>query len=413
MGATSPAPADRVGAARWRAAADVVAQLRSHPGSTRAEVARRLRLSSGSAAEITARLRELRLLTESPAPTHRRGRPTGVLAAHPDGPLVLAVELRHHRWRCATFALDGQQLGSDSTQPAGRDPDEVLDRVAAAIRAARRRHRGRVRLVSLAVPGTVVGGRLVQAAPLGWGPVELDRLTELPLLIGNDATLAGVAEARTGAAAGAGTALHLIVEVGIGGALIVAGLPVTGAGGAAGEYGHLPFGDRRLPCSCGARGCWDLDIDGRALARHLDDPAPADPYGYTRGVLERATRDERARWAVELVVESLGRGIAGLVHVHDPDVVSLGGLAAPLRAAARERFDAAYLAGLMSHRRGAPPPVLDGRHGDAGGLLGAAAVGLDRIGSAAGLAAWARSRDETGQPESGRAEAGRSGAPRK
>ncbi|WP_309234128.1 ROK family protein, partial [Micromonospora sp. ATA51] len=32
--------------------------------------------------------------------------------------------------------------------------------------------------------------------------------------------------------------------------------PVTGAHGAAGEYGHLPLGDRRRHCPCGARGCW-------------------------------------------------------------------------------------------------------------------------------------------------------------
>ena len=379
---------DRTRAARWRVAADVLDLLRRQPGITRAELARQLRLSSGSAAEVTARLRELRLLSESPGPAHGRGRPTGVLAAHPDGPLVLAVELGHQDWRCAAVGLDGR-VDPATRHPHDRDPQRVLAALAAEIDTARQRWTGRVRAVSLAVAGTVRDGRLVQSAGLGWGPVQLSGLTALPLLVGNDATLAGVAEARTGAARTAGTALHLIVEAGIGGALIVDGRAVVGAHGAAGEYGHLPFGDRTLRCRCGARGCWDLEVDGRALARHLGDPPPADARRYTRAVLDRTGRDGTAAAAVGAVVAALARGVAGLVHVHDPEVVTLGGLAVPLRAAARPSFDAAYRDALMTHRRDHPPPVLDAAHGDDGPLTGAAAVALDRLTSPAGLAGWA------------------------
>ncbi|WP_460652082.1 ROK family protein [Kribbella endophytica] len=83
-----------------------------------------------------------------------------------------------------------------------------------------------------------------------------------------------------GCGAGAGTALHLIVEVGIGGMLLVDGVPADGARGTAGDDGRTPSSDRRACCPCGVRGCWDLAIDGRALAWHLDEPAPDDPYAY-------------------------------------------------------------------------------------------------------------------------------------
>ncbi len=105
----------------------------------------------------------------------------------------------------------------------------------------------RLRVVSLAAPGTIRDNRLMQAPTLDWAELDLETVTAgtgLPLLAGNDATLSGVAEARTGAAAGAGTALHLIVEVGLGGTLIIDGVPAHGASGAGGEYGHIPFGDR-------------------------------------------------------------------------------------------------------------------------------------------------------------------------
>jgi predicted NBD/HSP70 family sugar kinase len=246
--------------------------------------------------------------------------------------------------------------------------------------------------VSLAVAGTVHDGRLAQAATLDWGPVDLTVVTQgagVPLLLGNDATLAGVAEARTGAASTATTALHLLVGVGVGGALTIDGVPLTGAHGAGGEYGHLPFGDAKLRCPCGAYGCWDLDVDGRALARHLGDPAPDDPRTFARQVLARCVDDVRAAHAVSAVASALGRGVAGLVNAHDPDVVTLGGLAVALRSEAAASFDTACTNGLMAFHRAEPPPVVDAAHGDDGPVHGAAILGLDHITSEAAIAAWA------------------------
>jgi len=207
----------------------------------------------------------------------------------------------------------------------------------------------------------------------------------LPLLLGNDATLAGVAEARTGAAVGAATALHLMVGVGIGGTVTVDGHPLTGSHGAAGEYGHQPYGDRNVLCPCGARGCWDLEVDGRALARHLGLAQPADPAELALSMLD----DAAARPAVERVSGALGAGTGALVNAHDPAVVTLGGLAAPIRKAAPEAFERAYLDGLMAVHRGQPPAVVDAVHGSDGPLRGAAILGLDHITSEAALAAWA------------------------
>ncbi len=380
-------PGERSRAERWRTAADVLALVAREPAITRAAAARRLGLTSGSATEILGRLRELRLLDEARAPVHGPGRPTTVLTPHPTGPLVLAVELRHEDWRCAVAGVDGQPTGVTTGRHDRRDPEAVLAALRAVVGEVVRAHRGRVGAVSLAVAATVRDDRIVQAAGLGWGAVDpggLTRGTGLPLLVGNDATLAGVAEARTGAAAGARLGLHLVVEVGIGGALVVDGHPLTGTSGAGGEYGHVPFGDRELRCPCGARGCWDLEVDGRALARHLGRPAPADPQTFARTVVARS--DPAARSALRTVATALAGGVAGLVNAHDPDVVTLGGLAAPLRAAAPDAFAAAFTGGLMAFRRPAPPPVLDAAHHDEGALRGAVAVALDHITRPAALA---------------------------
>lgn len=379
---------------RWYGAAKLIALARSEPGITRAVAAQRLCMSSGGAADLVARLRRAKLLDEAPAPAQGRGRPTTVLRPHPEGPVILAVDLRQGDWRLARAGLDGFPEVIAQGRHGRAGPARVLDHIATAIAEEHRRLSGRVRAVSVSVAGTVSEARLVQFTTRGWRDVDLTALTArlparatLPLVLGNDATLAGLAEARTGAARDAGTVLHLIVLVGLGGTLVINGEPVAGCRGAAGEYGHIPFGDPDLECPCGARGCWDLTVDGRALARHLGVPAPADPVSFAHRLLRE--RPAGSRTAFDAVATSLGRGIAGLVNLHDPEIVTLGGLAPPLRDAAPHAFDTAYLGGLMAFRKSAAPPVRDGMLGEDASLHGAAALALDRVTSEAALADWA------------------------
>ena len=392
---------------RRRTTASVLDEVRRSPGLTRVELAARLNLSSATTTETVARLREAGWLTEERAPVSGRGRPTTCLRPAPDGPHVLALDLRHEDWRLAVAGLDGVP----TVRCSGRRGDDLADELARAVSAMASPPPARANDSSVASTGTnesfVSAGRrplalglaapaplsddvFVRATELDWGAVALGGLVAglgepaIPVLPGNDATLAGLAEARSGAAAGAATALSLTVEVGLGGTLLLDGRPQRGAHGAAGEYGHMPFGDPTIPCPCGAWGCWAPELDGRALARHLGEDPPADPRTYAVRVLDRADAgDGAAGAAVARVAAALGRGVAGLVNAHDPDVVVLGGLAPRFRGPA---FDEAYRCGLMAYRRADPTPVRDAVHGDDAALYGAAALALDEVTSAEGLA---------------------------
>lgn len=382
---------------RWYGAAKLIGLLRAEPGITRAAAAQRLRMSSGGAADLLARLRRMRLIDEMPAPRQGRGRPTTILCPHEQGPTVLMVELGPDQWRLAQAGIDGIPQILVQRHQGRVTQKRLFDDIAEAINDHYRRAPERVCAVAVSVTGTVSDSRLVQFTPRGWHDIDLTVLmsrlprdSEVPLFIGNDATLAGLAEARSGAAYGAKAALHLIVMVGLGGVLVVDGEPVLGAHGAAGEYGHIPFGDAHVSCPCGARGCWDLAIDGRALARHLGDPEPADSFGYAVEILERRPIAPQAASAIGAVAASLGAGIAGLVNLHDPDIVTLGGLAPRIRDAAPDAFHAAYHDGLMTFRKSAPPAVCSGQLGETAPLYGAAALALDRVTTEAALSDWAQ-----------------------
>jgi predicted NBD/HSP70 family sugar kinase len=341
------------------------------PGITRAEAAARLGLSSGSAAGIMGRLREARLLAEAPAPqTGGRGRPTAALVPHPDGPLVAVVDISHATWTVTTAAIGGALAPATVHRHLGLPASAVLPSVRNALADL---HGPRLRAVGVAIPGTVHGHTLVEATNLRWRGVDLRGLSDLPLAVGNDASLAGVAEALRGAARDASVALHLTVEVGVGGVLIVDGRPVLGAAGAGGEFGHLPFGDPRRRCPCGAWGCWDLEVDGRAMARHSGRRAPADPRAYAERTIAAALAgDADAVAACRATATALGRGIGALLNAVDPAVVTLGGLGADLLAVAGAALHAGVRRGAMAWRRDDLPPVLPAALGSGGPAIGAA-----------------------------------------
>ena len=395
---TSP-PMPRSVRLRWSTASDVLRLVHTEPGITRTQVCERLGLASGAAAELIERLRSARLVAEHRAKGTGPGRPTSVLGAHPQGPLVVVVDLQASGWRVMLGDLAGSMTEETQGSYGSRGPADFLPQIADTVAATTRRGSGRVRVVVAVVAGTVSGTRLLQFATRGWNEADLGILTsKLPLqsgvrlLAGNDATLGGLAEARSGAARTARVALHVLVAEGVGGVLLVDGQPMTGARGAGGEYGHLPFGDPVLQCPCGARGCWDLMVDGRALARNRGDDQPTDPIAYAERLLHRVragqATDPRDRRAAELTAHALGAGTAGLVNLHDPEVITIAGLAPDIRDAAPDAFADGFHHGLMTFHRHEPPPVRVGLHGQDGPVIGALSLGIDEITSPAELADW-------------------------
>jgi predicted NBD/HSP70 family sugar kinase len=347
-----------------------------------------LGLASGAASDLVGRLRAARLVAERPAAAQGPGRPTTRLHAHPDGPVVLAVDLRHGDWRLAACGVDGEVELLASGVHRRHDAEAVLTRLRPVIAGAVHRLDGRALAVGVAVPGLVAGTRVLDAAMLGWREVELDVIAGgLPLIAGNDATMAAIAEARVRPAVSA--LLHLVVEVGVGGALVLDGRPVQGARGLGGEFGHLPFGDRRDVCGCGARGCWGLAFDPRRLAARLGQPEPGDPRGWLRGIIESSQPNAAERRVREKLATELGGGAAGLVNALDPETVTLGGLASPLLAAAPDAFHSAFEAGLMEVHHRATPTVTSGRAGEEAALVGVGLATFDYVLDAQQLARWA------------------------
>ncbi|HTX25721.1 MAG TPA: ROK family transcriptional regulator [Streptosporangiaceae bacterium] len=363
---------------------------------TRAELTRQLGLARGTATVLVRDLAGRRLIEElagtaGAAVQRARGRPTGVPSLHPEGPVALAIDLRDDSYTVAAFELTGRCTVLDRQERDASSGTGVLADLAGRLRVASRRFAGRVVGVGIAVPSPVNHGAMVQPTLPDWQDIDVAAVLGPglgPVLAGNDATLAGLAEARRGVLRGVSVALHLHVATGIGGVLLSGGLPATGAHGSAGEFGHMPLtgGDER--CRCGCVGCWELDAGARGLLRAAGRAEPGDRVVQAEQVIAAARADPRYGRALTRAAAALGRGIGSLVNAMDPEAVGLSGLAAGMYQADPDAVTAGYLSTLMRFRRGDPPALLPSTLGSLSALTGASELVFDAFLTPRGLGAW-------------------------
>ncbi|NPB06301.1 MAG: ROK family protein [Aquificae bacterium] len=144
-------------------------------------------------------------------------------------------------------------------------------------------------------------------------------LPELPLVVGNDVTLAAFGEWYYDHR-DAKLLLFVAVGTGLGAGLTYEGRPFFGACGSALELGHHAVEKGGAPCRCGRRGCLEAYCSSYGLTRLYGEPVS------DAEVIKRAlSGEERALKAVEVFKDYLLTGLANAVHLFNPDRLVLGG----------------------------------------------------------------------------------------
>ena len=213
----------------------------------------------------------------------------------------------------------------------------------------------------------------------------LEEMFRVPVWVANDTTLAAVGERAYGAAKGMDNLVYMTVGTGIGGGIILDGKPLMGAGGFAGEIGHMSI-DRNGPvCNCGNVGCLEALVSGTAIAnsalRRLERGESSIISEMVKGDLSRvqaemvmeaaAQGDPMAREVVDRFAEDLGLGIVNLLHIFDPQVVVLGGGVCRDLPQFRPALEAAIRRNVMAHLK-ERFSLVQSTLGDDASLLGAA-----------------------------------------
>ncbi|MBF7081665.1 ROK family protein [Desulfallas sp. Bu1-1] len=263
--------------------------------------------------------------------------------------LVVGVDLGGTKILTVLAGMEGDVLARVKV-PTGAElgQEHVIDKIVETVQAALLEAgapAGSVKAVGMGVPGPVdADNGFIHFAPnLGWRDVPLGeimrRRLDLPVYMDNDANLAALGEHRYGAGRGAADMVYITVSTGVGGGLILGGRVYRGAGGGAGEIGHVTVAEDGPVCRCGNRGCLEAVASGTAMARRA---AALVDEGRGAGILAAAGGDKnkisaravaraaRAGDAAALAIlrdagRYLGIAVAGLVNLLNPAAVVLGG----------------------------------------------------------------------------------------
>ncbi len=211
---------------------------------------------------------------------------------------------------------------------------------------------------------------------------DLEQRLARTVKLENDANCFALSEAWDSELKDSPSVMGLILGTGFGGGFIFNGKVFSGRNHVAGEVGHMRvpidawmlLGDNPpyLQCGCGKKGCLDNYLSGRGfelLYKHKyneERKAVNIIEGYYNG-------EERACEFVDLFLEFLATCFGSLFTANDPHVVVLGG--------GLSNFEALYTElpkrvpkYLMSVAK--CPPILKAKHGDSGGVRGAAFLNI-------------------------------------
>ncbi len=303
---------------------------------------------------------------------------------------IIGIDLGGTQMRVARFDsnLNLLERVAEPTH-ASQGRDAVLDHLLEMIDRVASKDKATLKGIGMSVPGPINPhmGTVVKPPNLpGWHNVPIRKIVHerfgCPTYLGNDANVAGLAEAARGAARGYRYVLFLTVSTGIGSGIIDDGRLLVGAHGLGAEAGHMMLVVNGEV----------LDLEqaaaGPAIARHAVKRLKAGEAStlsktvdeqwdkITAQMVGQAAADGDAL-SIDVIRHAgtmVGLGIVSLLHVLNPQIVVIGGgvsqtgdlLFGPIRETVRAHaLDSAYYHDV---------PIVQAALGDNVGLIGAAAL---------------------------------------
>lgn len=349
----------------------VLRLIQSRGPLPRRDIARISGLSPASVTGIVGELMDLGLVQEAGEieQEERAGRKAILLQLNPTAGYVVGVSLAMHIFTCVLTDLDADILYSaEHKLPLSNDgnapynPESIVPAIIQAVEALL----GEAEIEPEQLVGIGVGingivdyeeGVSLFAPHYQWRNVDLagpiSSHFAVPVHLENDALTLTIAEQLFGAGCDVDHFVTVAIGYGIGAGIVANGQIYRGSSGGAGEFGHIVLQENGPPCRCGRRGCLESLASVPAIFRQIEDALTAGEASVLSGTkpltLEAVTAaadasDSVAKQAVAEAGQWLGRGMAILVNVLNPQLFVINGeavclgdhLLKPMEAAIRE-----------------------------------------------------------------------------
>jgi glucokinase-like ROK family protein len=312
--------------------------------TSRADIARQMGLSRSTVSEIIDRLLKSGPVAEIGSGESSGGRRPIVLAFQDDARCILGVDLGATHVSVALTDLRGKVLvWKEQKHPVRTDPDGaralVLQLCDQCLDEWCKGENTLIR-IGVAVPSPVdpLNPKMLSEVVIpAWqgksGLEELQNRYKVPVHVDNDANLGALAEHWWGAGVGIDDFVYIKVAHGIGAGYVLNGEIYRGAGGVAGEMGHLPIDPNGEPCVCGLRGCLATFVSRPALIDRVNELSSVYPNStlgadtLSFNLIGRAAldKDQLALRLVSEVADYLGTAIISWFNLMNPNLAILGG----------------------------------------------------------------------------------------
>ena len=257
--------------------------------------------------------------------------------------IAVGIDLGGSSIKYALGTEDGDILKTDRRPSrATEGPEIILSEISEAITEMGHHANSigvKVSAVGIGTPGAVdvSAGFLKGSTPnfRFWQNVpikmKLEKKSDLPVFVDNDANVMALGEAKFGAGIGYQNIICLTIGTGIGGGIIINGDLFRGSNFAGAELGHITIKHDGLKCNCGGRGCLEKYASATAMIKEYHKLS-----GHTkrekknqvdvRTIFKKMkSGDPIAKKVVDKSTYYLGRGLANYINIFNPERIIIGG----------------------------------------------------------------------------------------
>ena len=188
-----------------------------------------------------------------------------------------------------------------------------------------------ISLIGIAVPGTVSDTHIIKAKNLHINNFnivsEINNYFNIPIVLRNDAKCAAIAEKEYGSLKKYDDSVFLTLGTGIGGAVYLGGKLLKPKKYEGFEIGHMVIEKDGLQCNCGRKGCFEKYASMKAFKENIQQAIGRENLSSRelKELLESKTQEEIINKVIKEYIEYLSIGIANLVNIFEPQVISIGG----------------------------------------------------------------------------------------
>lgn len=309
----------------------IIEAIRLHGELTRAELARLTALTPQTVSNIVAELEEAELLSSRQPRKQGRGQPAIPVTLNPASAFSIGIHLDHQTLLIVLVDLTGEIHFRRLMLVQKPQPDATLARIAEVLNEMKTQLGTRwqkVLGIGVVMPGPFGVEGISSVGPTtlhGWEQVDIEarlgELSNLPVTLENDATVAAIGERFHGVARQLNSFIYLYIGTGLGAGILMDGHVYSGHAHNAGEIGHVVVEPGGRECYCGNQGCLERYVSLQAAYEFCGlDPMTALPEDLLQ--VDAALFD---RW-IDTMLTPLRQAINMLECIFDAESVIIGGM---------------------------------------------------------------------------------------